>query len=176
MNLELRPLVASDAETLASWATDPLFCAHAGWKLRSTVEGAIPWWHDAITAPDPLLTRLMAVGSEEPIGYVDLHGDADDVRELGFVVGPSSRWHQGLGTAAARAGLSYGFTTLGLSAIWAEAVEANASSVRILRRMGMTETGAGSAEAFLGAPSRYVRFSLSRDAWALGSHEAGPRP
>ena len=164
-------MVVSDAETLASWAVDPVFCAHAGWKPRSTVDGAVSWWREAITVPDPLLIRLMAVRGEESVGYVDLHGDADDVRELGFVVGPSSRWHQGLGTAAAMAGLSYGFTVLGLSLIWAEAVEANTGSLRILRRIGMRETGPGSAETFLDVPSRYVRFSLSRDVWTPESHE-----
>ncbi len=115
MTLELRRMVYSDAETLASWAVDPLFCAHAEWKQRATVDGAVAWWREAIEAPDPLLLRLMAVRGEEPVGYVDLHGDVSGVRELGFVVGPSTRWRQGLGTAAAEAGLSYGFTVLGLA-------------------------------------------------------------
>lgn len=158
-------MVVSDAEVFASWATDPVFCAHAGWTHHSTADGAVLWWRDAITDPDPLLTRLTAVLGEEPVGYVDLHGDDNGERELGFLVGPSHRWGQGMGTMAAVAGLSYGFAVLELSWIWAEAVEANAGSVRILQRIGMRGTGLGDAEAFLGAPSRYVRFGISRDEW-----------
>ncbi len=156
----------------SSWAVDPVFCSHAGWKPRATTDGAVSWWHAAIADPDPLLTRLLAVRGEDPVGYVDLHGDASEVRELGFVIGPSSRWRQGWGTAAALAGLSYGFTVLDLSEIWAEAAEANVGSVRILRQIGMTETGLGGTETFLGAPSRYVQFSLSRADWSAGRHEA----
>ncbi len=56
------------------------------------------------------------------VGYVDLHGEGDETRELGFVTGPSGRWGQGWGTLAASAGLVYGFETLELRRIWAEAV------------------------------------------------------
>lgn len=165
MDLVLRPLLDSDAPLLAAWAIDPIFCAHAGWRERSTPDEAIPWWRAAIELPDPALMRFIAISNDEPVGYVDLHGDAADERELGFVIGPSARWGQGLGTAAARAGLAYGFTVLGLSRIWAEAVEANSSSVRILRRIGMQDAGAGDVETFLGVTSRYARFDLSRAGW-----------
>lgn len=162
-------MVLSDAEELSSWAIDPVFCAHAGWRPRSTVDGAVPWWREAIATPDPMLTRLMAVREEEPVGFVDLHGDAGDMRELGFLVGPSTRWRQGVGTAVAEAGLSYGFTVLELAQIWAEAVEANTGSVRILRRIGLKESGVGTAESFLGVPSRYLQFTQSRDIWLAKS-------
>lgn len=166
-------MVVSDAEVLASWAVDPVFCAHAGWTLSSSADEAVPWWRHTIEAPDPALLRLMAVHDDEPVGHVDLHGDSSDVRELGFVIGPSHRWRQGLGTAAAMAGLAWGFTGLCLSRIWAEAVEANAESVRILRRVGMTEFGLGDVETFMGAPSRYLQFSLSRDEWLAEHREFG---
>ncbi|MFT4215127.1 MAG: GNAT family N-acetyltransferase [Microbacterium sp.] len=176
MGLHLRPLTIADAEELASWATDPVFCAHAGWRQRPASTDAVAWWCESIARPDPLLMRLMAVHDGVPVGYVDLHGGAPDTRELGFVIGPSHRWHRGLGTAAATAGLSYGFLTLGLSSVWAEALEANVGSVRILRRVGMRETGFGATEVFLGAPSRYVQFALSRDRWLAmtGSEEVAP--
>ena len=52
-------------------------------------------------------------------------------RELGFVIGERRHWRQGLGRAAAEAGLRFGFASLGLSQIWAEALDANRASVRI---------------------------------------------
>ncbi len=166
-------MVVSDAEVLASWAADPVFCAHAGWRRDLSADAALAWWRAAIAEPDPSLTRLLALQDDQPVGHVDLHGSADAVRELGFVIGPSARWGQGLGAAAALAGLSYGFEVLGLSAIWAEAVEANVGSVRILRRIGMRETGLGDAERFLGAQSRYIRFGLSRADWSAQARGAG---
>ena len=88
-----------------------------------------------------------------------------------------TRWRHGLGTDAAYAGLAHGFTVLGLSRIWAEAVEANVSSVRVLRRVGMREIGPGDAESFLGTPSRLLRFDLSRADWlADGSAASAQQP
>lgn len=155
-----------DAETLASWAVDAVFCAHAGWRLRGSPADAVPWWREAITRPDPKLMRLLALSADEPVGYVDLHGDDVTERELGYVIAPSTRWGRGLGTAAARAGLDYGFDQLGLSRIWAEAIEANVASMHVLQRLGMRMVGLGTAAEFLGVDSRYVQFELLSHEWA----------
>lgn len=102
---------------------------------------------------------------DELVGYVDLHGSDPGEKELGFVIGPSRRWGQGLGRRAAEAGLTYGFEELGLEHIWAEALAANTASVRILRSLGMEETGRGTPGMFLGEDSYYLQFSISRRAW-----------
>ncbi|MDN3496631.1 GNAT family protein [Planococcus sp. APC 4015] len=168
MSVDLRPMIPSDAEMLGSWASDPIFCDHTGWTRRSAVDGAIAWWHEAIATPDPDLIRLTVVRDDEPVGYVDLHGSAPDTRELGFVIGPSARWGNGLGSAAAHAGLAYGFEVIGLSVVWAEAVQSNTASMRILQKIGMNDAGPGCEEEFLGIMSRYSRFSLTRDEWSRG--------
>lgn len=165
MELHLRPMVSSDAGTFAHWASDPVFRAHAGWSDGATVEELTAWWASFIAVPDPQLIRLSAVAGDEVVGYVDLHGDGRDTRELGFVVGPSSRWGRGLGTSAASAGLEYGFEALNLSSVWAEAVDSNVGSLRVLERIGMTRTGTGDEGMFLGERSRYSRFALSRRDW-----------
>jgi hypothetical protein len=41
-------------------------------------------------------------------------------------------------------------------------LDANVASVRILRSLGMIETGRGDDDSFLGEPSFYRRFSCSR--------------
>jgi RimJ/RimL family protein N-acetyltransferase len=94
---------------------------------------------------------------------VDLHGLEPGIRELGYVVGPSTRWGQGLGTALARAGLAHGFDTLDLESVWAEALPANLASVRILRRLGMRADGHGEVEDFLGVPGRFERYRITRE-------------
>ncbi|MBB5641133.1 GNAT family N-acetyltransferase [Cryobacterium roopkundense] len=165
MALTLRKLTPSDADTLAEWQTDALFCAHAGWHVRESPHQAVEWWREQVSHPDPHLIRLLALEAQDPVGFIDLHGSGLAERELGYLVAPSTSWGRGLGTAAARAGIAFGFDGLGLSRIWAEAVEANVASVKVLRRLGMRETGLGSAEDFLGQASRYVQFEISAVEW-----------
>lgn len=177
-SLALRALVPADAEIFAAWATDDIFATHAGWRHATTPEEFVPWWRNLIAQPDTALIRLAVVCNHEIVGYVDLHGEGSDSRELGFVIGPSSRWGRGLGTRAARAGLAYGFENLALESIWAEAVEANTGSVRILRRLGMTYTGEGAEETFVGRPSRYAQYCVTRAAWLEETQrgESAPSP
>ncbi len=161
----LRPLRPADAATLAQWTTDEDFRRQAEWREGLTVEEAQAFWDAAITSPRAELVRLAAVVGEVLVGYVDLHGEEPGSRELGYLVGPSSRWGQGLGTELARLGLAHGFTAMGLERIWAEALAANEASVRILRSIGMTETGPGGVAPFLGQESRYLQFEMTREQW-----------
>lgn len=177
----LRPLAVADAEVLAAWGADEVFSAHAGWKPSATEREALARWQALIARPDPELLRLAALHHGHVVGYVDLYDDQAGGRELGYVIGPSRRWGQGLGTAAARAGLAHGFGSLALPRIWAEAIEANTASLRVLQRLGMREIGGGEAEAFLGRPSRYRRFEIHRNHWLAGldpgaSETASPAP
>ncbi len=141
------------------------FRAHAGWREGAAHSETLDWWRHAIAHPDPKLHRLLALSDGDAVGYVDLYGDEEGVRELGYLIGPSNRWGLGLGTAAAHAGLHVGFEQLHLDCIWAEAVEANEASVRVLRRIGMRESGVGAEERFLDRPSRYLTFELLRSDW-----------
>src|SRR5690625_1749946 len=67
--------------------------------------------------------------------------------------------------SAAAAGLAYGFEELGLSSIWAEALEANVASVRILQRLGMVDIGRGAEEPFAGVPSVYHQYRVTHSEW-----------
>lgn len=166
-------MVAADADTLASWATDPVFCAHAGWRLRESPVDAREWWRESIARSDPELVRLLVLSDDDPVGYVDLHGDEPGRRELGYLIGPSARWGQGLGTAAAFGALEFGFAELGLESIWAEAIEANVASVRVLRRLAMHPLGVGTSAEFLGVRSRFLTFEITAHDWLSGHSEQG---
>ncbi len=104
------------------------------------------------------------------VGYVDLHGDQPHRREIGFVIGERSRWGQGLGRLAAAAGLDHGFHQLALQEIWAEAMDANQRSVRILQSLGMLETGRGGEDMFLDQPTHYRQFAITAENWLAGTH------
>lgn len=158
----LRSLALADVPVCAAWSLDRLFCEHAGWSVDSPLAAHEAHWQKLITQPKADHLRLAAVAGEQIIGYVDFAGDEPHRRELGYVVGPSTRWGDGLGGTVARLGLDYGFHRLGLTEVWAEAVDANSASIRILASLGMTETGRGEDELFLGSPSFYRQFTITR--------------
>lgn len=164
-HVTLRPLEAADASVFAAWSADELFCAHAEWTHESDPGEHEAFWDALITRPPKDLLRLAAEGEGELVGYVDLHGHSENSRELGFVVGPSSRWGQGWGSALARAGLDHGFTELGLQQVWAEAYQANQASIAILRGLKLGPFGDGDVGTFLGQPTRYERFVMKREDW-----------
>lgn len=83
------------------------------------------------------------------------------VGELGFLIGIRARWGEGLGHRAAAAAIEYGFRDLRLDEVWAEALDANQRSIRLLQRLGMRETGRGDEGEFLGQPSFYRQFTLT---------------
>lgn len=158
VKIYLRPLAASDVPEFSSWGLDRLFCEHAGWTVDLPLAQHDAHWRRLLAQQD--LLRLAAVRGTEVVGYVDLAGREPHRRELGYVVGPSTRWGQGLGGIIARLGVDYGFQRLGLQEIWAEAVDANQPSIRILTSLGMTEIGWGDDESFRGSPSFCRRFCL----------------
>lgn len=160
--LTLRPLIASDAETVAAWSLDATFVARAEWTPGLPLADHEKFWRTIIAdPPERELLRLGVVHGGALVGYVDLYGLDPAERELGYVIGPSTRWGQGLGEAAARAGLEHAFERLGLASVWAEAIPLNVPSVRILERIGMRYTGTGDEAQFLGATAHYAQYRIA---------------
>lgn len=164
--VRLRALLIEDAATLAGWQQDLTLCTHADWRPNTTDHLDVDDWERRIASAPSDLLRLIAVCGGESVGYADLHGHGRGSRELGYVVAPSDRWGQGLGTAIAHAALDYGFAVLDLDRIWAEALQANVASVRVLQRLGLRETGWGGPAQFLGEPSRYRQFEITQAQWS----------
>jgi RimJ/RimL family protein N-acetyltransferase len=167
----LRPLTLADAEVAARWGDDDAFSAYAGWTVGRPAAERAALWRALVSDPPYDLLRLAAydAGAGEDadlVGYVDLHGREPGRRELGYLVGSRAHWGRGWGGAIAVAGLDHAFGVLGLDETWAEAVDANAPSVRILQRLGMTETGRGDDVDFLGEPSFYRQFAITRAVWS----------
>lgn len=163
--VSLRPLHERDAEVIAAWGADMQFCREAGWSIGMSLAERQQAQRRLVLDPPKDLIRLGTVLDGDLVGYVDLHGDEPDRRELGFVIGERTRWGLGIGHMAAAAALDYAFDHLGLSHVWAEALEANQRSVRILRGLGMAEAGLGEHDLFLDQPSRYRRFSIAVEDW-----------
>jgi RimJ/RimL family protein N-acetyltransferase len=161
VTVALRRLVPADAAVLAGWGRDPAYVAAADWTPR-TYDGYLEFWSSRIDHPPDRLVRLAAVVGDDLVGYADLFGEGPTSRELGYAVGPRASWGLGYGTQIARLMTAYGFDELGLAEVTAEALDANAASVRILERVGMTESARGDDATFVGRPTFYRRFAITR--------------
>ena len=161
----LRPLAREDAAVIARWGADRAFAELADWSPDRTFAERLRFQERLIVTPPRDLLRWGVVHDGSLVGFVNLRGDEPQRRELGFLIGASSRWGQGLGRAAAAAGLALAFEELGLDEVWAEAYDAHERSVRILRGLGMREAGRGTAGLFLGVPTFYRRFAISAEEW-----------
>ncbi|MGP9537888.1 GNAT family N-acetyltransferase [Brachybacterium sp. AOP43-C2-M15] len=170
----LSDLSVEDAGTVADRARDEVFLARAGWSPGLRHEEHLAFWRRLDQAPPPELLRLVAERRGAVVGTVDLHGLEPGIRELGYVVGPSANWGQGLDTAVARAGLTHAFDVLELEVVWAEALPANSASGRILRRLGMRPDGHGEVEEFLGVPGRFERYRITREQHRRGLRAEEP--
>src|SRR6185437_16729940 len=129
------------------------FCRAADWNAELPFAEYRDFHAELIQNPLPDLIRLGVDSEGVLVGYVDLHGNEPGRGELGFVIGERSRWGQGLGRQGAAAGLDYGFDRLGLDEIWAEALDANARSIRVLQRLGLVENGRGEDCVYLDQPT-----------------------
>ncbi|TDD57407.1 N-acetyltransferase [Kribbella antibiotica] len=159
----LRELQIADIPTYVDWVSDRRLCEHAGWGHDAPRSAHEAKWHEIVG--DRELTRLAALQGDELIGFVDLAGTDPDHRELGYVIGPSARWGQGLGTRVAQLGVDHGFTVLNLTYINAEAPETNEASVRILVSLGMTETDQQGSHPYLGVATPTRCFRISRESY-----------
>ncbi|WP_328530759.1 GNAT family N-acetyltransferase [Nocardioides sp. NBC_00368] len=159
--MRLRPLSPGDEHVYAAWAEDEEFRVANGWPERDR-DGHLRHWRRLIEAPPPELIRLAVEVDEEVVGYADLHGLAPDTRELGIAIGPSSRWGQGLGQRAIKTALTYGFSVLDLTRIWAETHETNARAKKLFDATGFIETGRHGTDTYRGEDVSLVQYAVER--------------
>ncbi len=96
---------------------------------------------------------LVVFADEEPVGLVLLireqPGDIEFRRgELAYWISPEE-WDNGYATAGAQALLNHAFGRLGLHKVTARAFETNPGSVRVLEKLGFTQTGRRREDVFV---------------------------
>ena len=110
-----------------------------------------------------------------PSGIALLKGvsAAEGVGELGYALG-REYWGGGRATAAASAVLSFAFETLQLTTVIAVCGELNVASLRVLEKLGFTETTrALESQAKWPEPRVQIRLRLTRDEWAMRGWRQG---
>lgn len=144
--LVLRELTLDDAQAIASQAGDKrvarfLIAVPTPYPVvlaRRWIDARLSWWQHARGVTLAITRR------ESPdalLGTVSLRRFARDGRaELGYWLGVGA-WGNGYATEAADALVEHGFSQLQLSRIYAQVLEGNEASCRVLEKLGMTNEG-----------------------------------
>ena len=135
----LRPFTDDDAPDLYAYAKDPRVGPAAGWRPHGSVEESLRIIHTVFSAPHVFAVVDRSgghvVGS---VGFVGRPRDEEGLSdELGYALSPAF-WGRGLMTEVAKCVLEYGFTELGMKAIWCSHYEENDRSRRVIEKCGFT--------------------------------------
>lgn len=168
----LRPLELRDIDAMVGWSRDDAFCRAAEWTVGLADSAMREHCLAMIHQPSPDLLRMAVTGNDQIVGYADLFGTDPTNRELGILIGRRSGWGRGLGRTGAALMLAYGFDSLGLHTITAEAWDANIRSIRLLQSLGMHETGRGDDGIYQGTATWYRQFAITRDEWSARAPQA----
>jgi [ribosomal protein S5]-alanine N-acetyltransferase len=147
--LLLRQLTADDIPALVRYANNPNIARYvlniphpygepeAVFRIGYVVQG--------FKAKSRYVFAIYHKQRGEIIGEISLHLDSlQPIAQLAYWVGEPF-WGQGIATEATAAILQYGFYKLGLAFVFAECVEENAASQRVLLKNGMEKMGTSGA-------------------------------
>jgi [ribosomal protein S5]-alanine N-acetyltransferase len=142
-DVNLRALQLEDLNTVILWAKDSEFCLANEWSLELSEERIRTHWTGIITESSDTLIRKGITFENQLIGYADLADiNAHESRaSLGYAIGNSSLWGQGLGFLGAKLMLEIAFTDLKLERVTAEVNAANTRSLRVLEKLGFKREG-----------------------------------
>lgn len=159
--LKLRHARLDDLEAMHAVLSDP----------RSTT-----WWstppHESLDVTREWLVGMIAGNAE---GSDDFVIERDGVvigkagfwalPEVGYILHPD-HWGLGLATEAVEAAVQHVFATRPVDVLTADVDPANAGSLRLLERLGFTQTGSAVRTWNIGGEWKdSIYFALTRDAW-----------
>lgn len=136
----LRALEESDIPAWFARASDVEAADLAGDPVPASVELGVPWLsrqREVFRLRTAMRWAIVPTGITEGIGTVGLTLPEPQaaVAELGIVIG-RPYWGRGVGTAAVRLALRYGFEVLNLHEVHAEVLQRNSASIRLLEKSG----------------------------------------
>lgn len=139
--IDLRDLVAEDAERLAQWRRDPDVNR---WMCDSPPDTAAGWaaWTKAFLADRD--KRGWIINQDgAPMGFLTLGGLLGPHRraEWGWYVGDAAARGRGVGRAAQALGLDRAFDELGLEKVWSEVLADNDAALKAQAAAGFLREG-----------------------------------
>ena len=171
--LLLRPWKDSDYDTYARMSRDPdIVRFFPGILNRVESDAEVDYWRSSFKNEGWGFWALEEKTTKEFVGYTGLMHTLPEhpfprCVEIGWKLARSS-WGKGYATEAARRALAFGFTELGQDAIFAYASVDNAASIKVIKRLGMSETPLTFEHPFLVRehPYRLTRlYRIGREEW-----------
>jgi [ribosomal protein S5]-alanine N-acetyltransferase len=169
--LVLRPLVVEDAAAVALRAGDKrvaryLIAVPSPYPVSLAMRwimARVAWW------PHGRGVTLAIARRDLPralLGTVSLRRYARDRRaELGYWLGAEA-WGEGFATEAADALVDFGFRELELSRVYAQVIDGNNASCRVLDKLGMMNEGVRRRHIRKGKKlCDVIMYGLLRDEW-----------
>ncbi len=168
--LILRPWREDDAHALFIHAQNPLIGPACGWEPHRNEAESLSIIHSVLMRPETYAVTLKESSHPDaPIGSVGLKGPA-----ISKLVGPSEvelgywiavkLWGHGIATEAVGRVGRHAFEDLGLKKIWAQVLDDNERSLRVLHKLGMKWQRSEQVESPWGPEDKEI-YSLDRTQW-----------
>ena len=172
--IRLRPLAASDADTLYPIVSDPALSPLMTWRAHASIDETRAWiaaTAEGIANGTDVTWAIEHEGS--PAGCIGLHGITWAVRavrwdkaEMGYWLAPA-HWRKGLVTEAATLVMRWTFETLGLHKITIGCFDENLASRRVIEKVGFRFVGRAEDDVWRdGRWFAHLRYELLASEWA----------
>lgn len=134
----LRPMTHADLDIVRIWRNHPSVRDFMFTRGEISAEDHRGWFDRC--AADSLRALLIFECDGQPRGFVQFSPAlSQGVADWGFYTAPDAE--KGTGRRLGRAALAYAFGSLGYQRIAGQAIDANASSIRMHTTLGFTEEG-----------------------------------
>ena len=141
--VQLRDLTLEDLETVFQWSRDTEFCLANGWTLELSQKNLRSHWMQFVRKTRSNFLRKAITFNNQLVGYADLAdiNQTEARASLGYAIGCSNQWGQGLGSSGARLMLEVAFLELQLERVVSDVNAANSRSIRVLEKLGFKLEG-----------------------------------
>lgn len=158
----LRPLKAADLEPWSLYLNLPEVYQHTSWNHPSSQELSSYLGNEIDNDPSARLRLAIADREHDHIvGTVGFHTVSEQNRsaEIAFDLHPTM-WHKGVATAIAALVVDWAHNEAGMVRVQATVLQSNASSIRVLERVGFAQEGLlRSYRMVRGAPGNFYMYA-----------------
>lgn len=139
----LRALERADVPRLLGWINDQAVLHYLKIRGMFTEEQEEDWLEKTRESTTDMILGIERKEDRRLVGTTGLHGisSVDRHAEYGIMLGDRTCWGQGLGTAAGRLIIDYGFNRLNLHRIFLEVLEFNPRGTKSYENLGFVHEG-----------------------------------